>query len=78
MMGIKERIDKIPYEHIGIDPYNDLKYQHYDTTTPETADYTDDMRLQMVKDFASEKNGANFYHFTDIQFMNLFNSTDKI
>lgn len=77
MMGIKERIDKIPYEHIGIDPYNDLKYQHYDTTTPETADYTDDMRLQMVKDFASEKN-FNFYHFTDIQFMNLFNSTDKI
>tara|TARA_R100001163_G_C4994572_1_gene145931 strand:+ start:229 stop:807 length:579 start_codon:yes stop_codon:yes gene_type:complete len=77
MMGIQDRIGKVPYEHIGIDPYNNLKYQHYDKVEPTTADYTDDMRLQMLKDLAHEKN-FNFYHFTDLQFMNLFNATDKI
>ena len=77
MLGIQERIKNVPYEHIGIDPYNNLNYQHYDVTEPETADYNDEMRLQLVKDFANEKN-FNFYHFTDRQFMNLFNSTDKI
>ena len=30
MLGIKSRILNIPYEHIGIDPYNDLEYQHFD------------------------------------------------
>jgi len=77
MMGIQERIGKIPYEHIGIDPYNNLKYQHYDDREPETADYTDEMRLQMLKDLAHEKN-FNFYHFTDVQFMNLFFLTNKV
>ena len=77
MMGIQSRIGKIPYEHIGIDPYNNLKYQHYDTTEPETADYTDKMRAQMVKDLAHEKN-FNFYHFTDQQFMGLFYHTSKV
>ena len=77
MMGIQSRIGKIPYEHIGIDPYNNLKYQHYDTTEPETADYTEKMRAQMVKDLADEKN-FNFYHFTDQQFMGLFYHTSKV
>ena len=30
MMGVKSRIGNIPYEHIGIDPYSDLEYQHFD------------------------------------------------
>ena len=30
--------------HIGIDPYGNLKYQHYDDHEPLTYDYTDDMR----------------------------------
>ena len=77
MLGIQARIGNIPYEHIGIDPYNDLEYQHYDATEPEKADYTDEMRVQMLKDLADEKN-FNFYHFTDRQFMNLFHHTDKI
>ena len=77
MMGIQARICKIPYEHIGIDPYNDIEYQHYDNTEPEKADYTDKMRAQMVKDMAHEKN-FNFYHFTDQQFMNLFHHTSKV
>ena len=77
MMGIQKRIGNVPYEHIGIDPYNNLKYQHYDGREPETADYTDEMRIQMQKDLAHEKN-FNFYHLTDLQFMSLFNSTDKV
>tara|TARA_R100000657_G_C4646302_1_gene91324 strand:- start:112 stop:690 length:579 start_codon:yes stop_codon:yes gene_type:complete len=77
MMGIKERIGKIPYSHYGIDPYANLKYQHYDDREPETADYTDEMRARMVKDFAEEKN-FNFYHFTDRYFMNLFNLTSVV
>jgi hypothetical protein len=77
MMGVKARILNIPYEHIGIDPYNNLKYQHYDDSPEYTADYTDEMRQQMVNDFVNNKN-FNFYHLTDIQYMNLFSSTDKI
>ena len=76
MMGIQDRIGNIPYEHIGTDPYNNLKYQHYDDKEPVTADYTDEMRLQMIKDLSAEKN-FNFYHFTDTQFMNLFHLTNK-
>ena len=71
MMGIKERIKKIPYIHIGIDPYDNLKYQHYDGSPEYTSDYTDEMRLQMLKDFSNNKN-FNFYHMTDVQYMNLF------
>jgi len=77
MMGVKARVGNKPYEHIAIDPYNNLKYQHYDNSESYTADYTDEMRSQMVKDFANNKN-FNFYHMTDIQYMNLFNATGKI
>ena len=77
MMGIRDNKKNIPYEHIGIDPYNNIKYQHYDHKVAYTSDYTEEMRARMLRDFAGEKN-FNFYHFTDLQFMNLFNSTDKI
>ena len=77
MMAIKARVLNKPYEHIGIDPYNNLKYQHYDNSESYTADYTDEMRSQMVKDFANNKN-FNFYHMTDIQYMNVFNAAGKI
>lgn len=77
MMGLKARIGNKPYEHIGVDPYNNLKYQHYDDSPEYQCDYTDEMRQQMVNDFANNKS-FNFYHMTDIQYMNLFSSTDKI
>jgi|TARA_R100001086_G_scaffold34102_1_gene15456 hypothetical protein len=77
MLGIRKRIGNIPYEHIAIDPYNNLSYQHYDVTEPETADYTDEMRLQMERDFANEKD-FKFYHLTDVEFMNLFNTSKRI
>ena len=77
MTGIRDNKKNIPYEHIGIDPYNNLKYQHYDSKVAYTSDYTEEMRARMLRDFAGEKN-FNFYHLTDRQFMNLFNSTDKV
>ncbi len=36
--------------HIGIDPYGNLNYQHYDTVDTCTADYTNDMKHQLIKD----------------------------
>jgi hypothetical protein len=67
--GIKKRIGFIPYKHIAIDPYGNLKYQHYDKGPAYTADYTDSMRLQMEEDFKEEEN-FKFHHMTDIEFMN--------
>lgn len=77
MLGLKARIQDKPYEHIAIDPYNNIKYQHYDDTPEYTCDYTEDMKSQMIKDFSNNKN-FNFYHMTDIMFMNLFNNGKKI
>jgi hypothetical protein len=92
MMGIKKRIGKKPYEHIAIDPYGDLEYQHFDKDkegkitfwkndkgelTTKSPTYPDTMKIQLLKDFSNNKN-FNFYHFTDRQYMNLFNSTDKV
>ena len=38
------------YTHIGVDPYGNLNYQHYDNSPSYTADYTNEMRLQLEKD----------------------------
>ena len=75
--SIKKRIGNKPYEHIGIDPYNNLLYQHYDDGKEYQNDYTDEMRQEMVNDMADEKN-FSFHHLTDIQFMNVFANTNKI
>lgn len=77
MMGLKARIGNKPYEHIAIDPYDNLKYQHYDNSEAYTCDYTDEMREQMVQDFAKNKD-FTFYHMTDIQYMDFFKSSKKI
>ena len=71
MLGLKARIGKIPYQHIGIDPYGNLKYQHYDNSAEYTADYTESMRLEMQKDF-SDHNEFTFFHMKDIDYMNYF------
>ena len=64
----KERLEGKEYKHIGIDPYNNLKYQHYDHTPAYTCDYTEEMRQQMVKDFKDYKE-FDFKNMTDVQFM---------
>ena len=45
MLGIKSRIGNIPYEHIGIDPYNDLEYKHFDDEV-EDPKWKDDDKWQ--------------------------------
>ncbi len=54
--------------HIGIDPYGNLKYQHYDDSPEYTADYTNDMRLQLEKDLSGYKE-FKLFHMTDKEFM---------
>ena len=59
------------YYHIGIDPYGNLKYKHYDNTEAYTADYTNDMYETAKKDFV---NYRNFFllKMTDKDYMEKF------
>tara|TARA_R110000744_G_scaffold344892_1_gene450280 strand:+ start:21 stop:614 length:594 start_codon:yes stop_codon:yes gene_type:complete len=75
MDGIKKKLPEALYKHIAIDPYGNLKYQHYDTGTKDTvdfpvrADYTDEMRNQMEIDFKDYPE-FKFHNMTDTEFMN--------
>jgi len=71
MLSVRARIGKVDYKHIGIDPYGNLKYQHYDNSPEYTADYTDEMRLEMQKDF-SDHPEFSFFHMKDTDYMNYF------
>ncbi len=72
-LGSKIIMDNVinNYIHIGIDPYGNLEYQHYDETGKYTCDYTDQMRDTMLNDFKSYRNQGKFtlYNDTDIKFM---------
>ena len=59
------------YYHIGIDPYGNLKYKHYDNVDAYTADYTNDMYEIAKKDFV---NYRNFFllKMTDKDYMEKF------
>ena len=76
MLAIKSRIGDVLYEHIGIDPYGDITYQHYDKSPEYKSNYSDAMRVQLLKDFADNKNFI-LEHCTDIEYMKL-NSTKDI
>ena len=67
MDGIKNRATG-GYMHVGIDPYGNLKYQHYDNSPAYTADYTNEMRLQLEKDLSDYKE-FKLFHMTDREFM---------
>ena len=56
------------YKHIGIDPYGNLDYQHYDYSPSYTADYTNEMRLQLEKDLSDYKE-FKLFHMTDKEFI---------
>jgi hypothetical protein len=73
MDAFREHIkgSKTSYRHIGIDPYGNLKYQHYDDSPAYTADYTEEMRLQLEKDLMHYPE-FKLYHMTDIEFMNRY------
>ena len=56
--------------HIGIDPYGNISYPHYDTVKSCTADYTNEMKRELSKDL-------DYAHFTlfqmgDDEFMKRF------
>ena len=59
------------YIHVGIDPYANLKYQHYDTTEPAAYDYTDQMRDTLLNDLYKYRNEGLFTlaNMTDTEFM---------
>lgn len=69
MDEISARLPGVRYKHIAIDPYGNLNYQHYDDSPAYTADYTDDMMKQMIKDF-SRYPEFKFHNMTDKEFMN--------
>jgi len=55
--------------HVGIDPYGDLIYHHYDKSKkPEKGDYDEDMLMEFKKDFADEPR-FQLYQLTDFSFM---------
>ena len=65
MSSILSRFDKINYTHDAIDPYGDLEYKHFDGNptwkhgdkwTSKAPTYSNNMRDQMVKDFATNPN----------------------
>jgi hypothetical protein len=73
-LGSKIIMDNVVnnYIHVGVDPYGNLNYQHYDDTGSYTCDYTDEMRDTMLYDFKPYRNKGKFTlcNMTDTQFMN--------
>jgi len=63
---------KNAYLHVGVDPYANLKYQHYDNSEAYTADYTNEMRDQLLKDMEPYIKAGKFtlVNMTDTEFMN--------
>ena len=57
--------------HIGIDPYGDLKYKHYDKGEAVTMDYDQKMLTELKKDFAEEKR-FTLFNTTDEHFMDKY------
>jgi hypothetical protein len=73
-LGSKIIMDNVKnnYIHVGVDPYGNLKYRHYDNTGEYTCDYTDAMRDQMLEDFDLYIKAGKFSPclMTDTDFMN--------
>ena len=82
-LGSKIIMDNVinNYIHVGIDPYANLKYQHYDKKFTEgwpdqyrgsfTTNYTDEMRDTLLNDFIEYRNQGKFVlaNMTDKMFM---------
>jgi len=72
-MGSKIIMDNIKnnYMHVGVDPYANLNYQHYDHTDSYQCDYTDEMRDTMLYDLKQYRNAGKFHlaNMTDTLFM---------
>lgn len=74
-LGSKIIMDNVRnnYIHVGVDPYANLKYQHYDDSPEYTCDYTDQMRDTLLNDLYKYRNQGRFTlcNMTDIDFMNV-------
>ena len=70
-LGSKIIMDNIKnnFIHIGVDPYNNLNYQHYDTSPSYTVDYTDEMRDRLIEDMKSYAGKFHLANMTDTLFM---------
>jgi hypothetical protein len=86
MMSIIPKIEKKEYQHYAIDPYGDLEYDHFDNHprwkrdgkwTSQAPKYSNEMRDQMIKDFAGNPN-FKFYNMTDIEYMDIFNLSKTV
>ena len=82
-LGSKIIMDNVVnnYIHVGVDPYGDLVYQHFDNQPDITwrgfekgvaPTYSDSMRDQLLYDFKPYRNEGKFVlcNMTDTQFMN--------
>ena len=56
--------------HIGIDPYGNLDYQHYDNQKSTKADYTNDMKNELIKDL--DYKNFSLFQMEDHEFMKRF------
>ena len=56
--------------HIGIDPYGNLNYEHYDKQESINCDYTNSMKLQLIKDIDYEN--FTLFPMEDDEFMKRF------
>jgi len=71
-MGSKVILESLrPNKHIGIDPYGNLNYQHYDHTGAYQCDYTESMRVQLLQDMSMYEN-FTLFHMKDTDYMNCF------
>jgi hypothetical protein len=70
-LGSKIIMDNIKnnFIHIGVDPYNNLNYQHYDTSPSYTVDYTDEMRDRLIEDMKPYAGKFHLANMTDTLFM---------
>ena len=67
---ILNELIKKKHWHIGIDPYGNLDYQHYDNSGSYTADYTNTMKQQLIKDL--DYPNFTLYQLGDDEFMKSF------
>jgi hypothetical protein len=56
--------------HLGVDPYGNLNYEHYDDSGAYTCDYTNSMKLQLIKDIDYEN--FTLFPMGDDEFMKRF------
>ena len=80
-LGSKIIMDNIinNYIHVGVDPYGNLNYQHYDNSPSYTCDYTDEMRDTLLKDLLPYRNQGKFTlcNMTDTDFMTVSKHHDS-